>query len=121
MPVCILCGSETFDEHDGLYFCDKCGTQSQVNHLLYFFLYQITFHVVSVSHFVQSNSAYYCFPIVLTCATPCAKKKQRMQFCFCNDYHSYDLAEIELSTKGWQNQNFLKSKIFVLASKTLSM
>eukprot|EP00794_Sanderia_malayensis_P003597 gene3597-4104_t len=29
MPVCILCSSESFDEFDGLYFCDKCGTQSQ--------------------------------------------------------------------------------------------
>lgn len=31
MPVCVLCESETFDSIDGLYFCQSCGTQSQVN------------------------------------------------------------------------------------------
>ena len=30
MPTCVLCGSETFDEFDGHFFCESCGTQSQV-------------------------------------------------------------------------------------------
>ena len=31
MPVCVLCESETFDAIDGLYYCQNCGTQSQVS------------------------------------------------------------------------------------------
>ena len=31
MPACVLCESETFDCIDGLYFCQSCGTQSQVS------------------------------------------------------------------------------------------
>ncbi|CAH1783598.1 unnamed protein product, partial [Owenia fusiformis] len=29
MPSCENCGEEQFDEHDGLYFCSNCNTQSQ--------------------------------------------------------------------------------------------
>ncbi|XP_065052707.1 TATA box-binding protein-associated factor RNA polymerase I subunit B-like [Rhopilema esculentum] len=29
MPVCVLCGEGSFDELDGQYFCNICGTQSQ--------------------------------------------------------------------------------------------
>ena len=32
MPVCVLCEGESFDCTDGLYYCQTCGTQSQVNH-----------------------------------------------------------------------------------------
>ena len=31
MPVCVLCEGENFDSIDGLYFCQGCGTQSQVS------------------------------------------------------------------------------------------
>ena len=31
MPVCRLCESEAFDAIDGLYYCQNCGTQSQVS------------------------------------------------------------------------------------------
>ena len=31
MPVCAICESVNFDSIDGLYFCQGCGTQSQVS------------------------------------------------------------------------------------------
>ena len=30
MPSCVLCDGEVFDCIDGLYYCQSCGTQSQV-------------------------------------------------------------------------------------------
>ena len=37
MPVCVLCGEGSFDELDGQYFCNICGTQSQVSRCDYVF------------------------------------------------------------------------------------
>lgn len=37
MPVCELCEAESFDLIDGLYYCQSCGTQSQVNRYVVIF------------------------------------------------------------------------------------
>ena len=55
MPVCVLCEGENFDSIDGLYFCQSCGTQSQVS------VYAFTFFLSAEQSMARARTNLYTF------------------------------------------------------------